>query len=117
MAHRCIQSLSKLSSSRGQVLLTKRLSKEFQTKSGNDKRWQPILNDQILTHIFFSQAIFELINTEATYVRDLQLVVEIFYTSLLPILSMKETTVIFANVEDLLLVNTVSYHYVCESLD
>ena len=47
--------------------------------------------------------------TEATYVRNLQLVVEVFYTSLLPMLSMKETTVIFANIEDLLLVNTVSY--------
>ncbi|OCH86200.1 hypothetical protein OBBRIDRAFT_797422 [Obba rivulosa] len=51
------------------------------------------------------EAIFELIATEATYVRDLQLIVEVFYTNLLPVLDQKAITVIFANVEDLLLSN------------
>lgn len=52
------------------------------------------------------EAIFELINTEGAYVRDLQLIVEIFYSSMLPLLSTKEVTDIFANVEDILLTNT-----------
>ncbi|EKM56122.1 uncharacterized protein PHACADRAFT_209619 [Phanerochaete carnosa HHB-10118-sp] len=52
------------------------------------------------------EAIFEFITTEAAYVRDLQLIVEVFYTNLLPFLDRKATTVIFANVEDILLVNT-----------
>ncbi|KAF8638846.1 hypothetical protein AX17_001904 [Amanita inopinata Kibby_2008] len=52
------------------------------------------------------EAIFELIITEATYVRDLQLIVEVFYASMMPMLSDKEVTVIFANIEDVLLVNT-----------
>ncbi|KAF8874204.1 hypothetical protein CPB84DRAFT_1967046 [Gymnopilus junonius] len=53
------------------------------------------------------EAIFELINTEAAYVRDLQLIVEVFYSSMMPMLSPKEVTVVFANIEDLLLTNTV----------
>lgn len=52
------------------------------------------------------EAIFELINTEIAYVRDLQLIVEVFYSSMLPLLSRKEITVIFANIEDILLANT-----------
>ncbi|PPQ97490.1 hypothetical protein CVT26_002719 [Gymnopilus dilepis] len=52
------------------------------------------------------EAIFELINTEVAYVRDLQLIVEVFYSSMIPMLSQKEITVVFANVEDLLLTNT-----------
>ncbi|PFH53549.1 hypothetical protein AMATHDRAFT_73354 [Amanita thiersii Skay4041] len=52
------------------------------------------------------EAIFELIVTEAAYVRDLQLIVEVFYGSMMPILSTKETTVVFANIEDILLTNT-----------
>ncbi|KAL5528859.1 hypothetical protein ACEPAG_4833 [Sanghuangporus baumii] len=52
------------------------------------------------------EAIFELINTESAYVRDLQLIVEVFYSSMVSMLSEKETTVVFANIEDLLLVNT-----------
>lgn len=72
------------------------------------------------------EAIFELISTEAAYVRDLQLIVEVglftaklwrrltcshyqvFYTNLIPILDQKAVTVIFANVEDILLTNTVN---------
>ncbi|KAI0261797.1 hypothetical protein BC834DRAFT_925418 [Gloeopeniophorella convolvens] len=52
------------------------------------------------------EAIFELIATEGAYVRDLQLIVEIFYSSMLSILEPKAVTVIFANVEDILLTNT-----------
>ncbi|KAJ3522358.1 hypothetical protein NMY22_g11925 [Coprinellus aureogranulatus] len=52
------------------------------------------------------EAIFELINTEVAYVRDLQLIVEVFYSSMLEVLSQKEITVVFANIEDILLTNT-----------
>ena len=54
------------------------------------------------------EAIFEFIATEAAYNRDLQLIVQVFYASLLDmdILDDKALTVIFANVEDILLANT-----------
>ncbi|KAF9806131.1 hypothetical protein IEO21_08793 [Rhodonia placenta] len=52
------------------------------------------------------EAIFELITTEAAYVRDLQLIVELFYTHLLEILDERAVKVIFANVEEILLTNT-----------
>lgn len=52
------------------------------------------------------EAIFEFVATESAYVRDLQLIVEVFYTNLIPILDQKATTVIFANIEDILLTNT-----------
>ncbi|CAE7139400.1 unnamed protein product, partial [Rhizoctonia solani] len=52
------------------------------------------------------EAIFELIATESAYVRDLQMIVEKFYASMVPLLDEKSATVIFANVEDILLCNT-----------
>lgn len=52
------------------------------------------------------EAIFELISTEADYVRDLQLIVGLFYSQLMGTLGEKATTVIFANIEDILLTNT-----------
>ncbi|KAJ7590631.1 hypothetical protein C8J56DRAFT_887202 [Mycena floridula] len=52
------------------------------------------------------EAIFELIATENAYVRDLQLIVEVFYSSMMPMLDRKGITVVFANVEDILLTNT-----------
>ncbi|KAI0294656.1 hypothetical protein B0F90DRAFT_1755296 [Multifurca ochricompacta] len=52
------------------------------------------------------EAIFELIATEGAYVRDLQLIVEIFYSSMLRFLEPKTISVIFSNVEDILLTNT-----------
>ncbi|KAL6308638.1 hypothetical protein BKA93DRAFT_822360 [Sparassis latifolia] len=55
------------------------------------------------------EAIFELITTEAAYVRDLQLIVEVFYANLLPLLDEKAITVIFANIEDILLTNTTFF--------
>lgn len=52
------------------------------------------------------EAIFELIATEGAYVRDLQLIVETFYASLISLLDEKAVKVVFANVEDILLTNT-----------
>ncbi|KAJ7041981.1 hypothetical protein C8F04DRAFT_1077868 [Mycena alexandri] len=52
------------------------------------------------------ESIFELITTEVAYVRDLQLIVETFYSSMMPLLDRKAITVIFANIEDILLTNT-----------
>ncbi|KAK0474009.1 Dbl homology domain-containing protein [Armillaria novae-zelandiae] len=52
------------------------------------------------------EAIFELIATETAYVHDLQLVVEHFYSNMLSLLDMKAVTVVFANVEDILITNT-----------
>ncbi|KAI6037316.1 Dbl homology domain-containing protein, partial [Pisolithus microcarpus] len=52
------------------------------------------------------EAIFELISTEADYVRDLQLVVEVFYSCLVDMLEEESTSVIFSNIEDILLTNT-----------
>lgn len=51
------------------------------------------------------EAIFELIRTEGTHVRDLQIIVEVFFNAMqdAPFLSEKARTVIFANVEDVLL--------------
>ncbi|WRT65306.1 uncharacterized protein IL334_002249 [Kwoniella shivajii] len=52
------------------------------------------------------EAIFEFIGTEAGYGRDLQLIVEVFYASLIPLLDEKSLDSIFANIEDILLFNT-----------
>ncbi|CDO71918.1 hypothetical protein BN946_scf184940.g65 [Trametes cinnabarina] len=52
------------------------------------------------------EAIYELIVTEGAYVRDLQLIVEHFYANVYNLLDEKARTVIFANVEDILLMNT-----------
>jgi hypothetical protein len=53
------------------------------------------------------EAIFELITTEGLYVRDLQLIVEVFYSNLMSLLDQKAITVVFANIEDILLTSTV----------
>jgi len=55
------------------------------------------------------KAIYEFIQTESTYNRDLQLIVQVFYASLLDTLDEKAQTVIFANVEDILLANTAFF--------
>ncbi|KIK12167.1 hypothetical protein PISMIDRAFT_689695, partial [Pisolithus microcarpus 441] len=54
------------------------------------------------------EAIFELISTEADYVRDLQLIVEVFDSRLVDMLEAESTSVIFSNIEDILLTNTHS---------
>ena len=81
------------------------------------------------THsVLIEQAIFELILTENSYVRDLQLVVEvqfvlvfyldpnfanrtrqIYYSKTMPLLDEKAVKVVFANIEDILLTNTVRW--------
>ncbi|KAF8842606.1 Dbl homology domain-containing protein [Paxillus ammoniavirescens] len=52
------------------------------------------------------EAIFELISTEADYVRDLQLIVGLFYSGLMGTLDEQSTAAIFSNIEDILLTNT-----------
>src|SRR4051812_27883446 len=52
------------------------------------------------------EAIYELIQTEQTYLRDLQLIIEVFYGPLQNILSSADQKKVFSNVEDLLLCNT-----------
>ena len=76
--------------------------------NANAKRYESFLFSIYVPYTsFHSQAIFEFIATEAAYVRDLQLIVEVFYSNLLSILDEKGITVVFANVEDILLTNTV----------
>lgn len=48
------------------------------------------------------EAIFELISTETAHVRDLQIIVEVFFNSMQSMLSDKASTVIFANIESVL---------------
>jgi hypothetical protein len=50
---------------------------------------------------------FEFISTEGSYVRDLQLVVGVFYANLMSLLDDKELTVIFANIEDILIMSSM----------
>jgi hypothetical protein len=52
------------------------------------------------------EAIYELISTEQSYLRDLQMIIEVFYGPLQSILSPNDLNIIFANVEDILLCNT-----------
>lgn len=49
------------------------------------------------------EAIFEFILTESSHVRDLQIIVDVYFNSMQPLLSEKASTVIFANIEDVLL--------------
>ena len=53
------------------------------------------------------EAIFELIATEQNYVRDLQVILDIFYVPLASLLSIGELHGIFSNIEDLLICNSV----------
>lgn len=52
------------------------------------------------------EAIYELISTEQSYLRDLQMIIELFYGPLQNILSQDELNIIFSNIEDILLCNT-----------
>ncbi len=51
----------------------------FPDKSASGKRLVIICIALISSRLHNAQAIFELINTEAAYVRDLQLIVEVYY--------------------------------------
>ncbi|KAI9256579.1 hypothetical protein BDA99DRAFT_516821 [Phascolomyces articulosus] len=52
------------------------------------------------------ETIFELISTEKTYLRDLQLVINVFYADSAKYLSRDEQDVVFSNIDELLLCNT-----------
>lgn len=72
--------------------------------------WSSLIGSQGLSDIpemerNRQEAIFELIKTEGTHIRDLQTIVEVFFNQMkdAPFLSSKAQTVIFANVEDVLL--------------
>ncbi|KAJ3417124.1 Intersectin 1 (SH3 domain protein) [Chytridiales sp. JEL 0842] len=53
------------------------------------------------------EAIFELIQTEQHYVRDLQLIVEVFYQPMSQFMSAADLNMIFSNIEDLLMTNII----------
>ncbi|KAG0745074.1 hypothetical protein G6F23_004691 [Rhizopus arrhizus] len=52
------------------------------------------------------EAIFELITTERTYLNDLQMIVNVFYTDSGKYLTQDERDVVFSNIDDLLICNT-----------
>ncbi|WVN89977.1 uncharacterized protein L203_105207 [Cryptococcus depauperatus CBS 7841] len=75
------------------------------------KTWSSLVESSVLETMDSherkrQEAIFEFISTEIAYNRDLQLIVEVFYASLLSLLDEKALAVIFANIEDILLFNT-----------
>ncbi|KAJ3030647.1 hypothetical protein HDV00_008758 [Rhizophlyctis rosea] len=53
------------------------------------------------------EAIFELIATEQSYVRDLQLIIEVFYAPLQTMLQPTDVRTLFSNIEEILLVNSL----------
>ncbi|TKA51640.1 hypothetical protein B0A53_05517 [Rhodotorula sp. CCFEE 5036] len=53
------------------------------------------------------EACYEFIATEQSYVQSLQLVIEVFFSALQPVLPEKASSIIFANIDDILLFNTV----------
>ncbi|CEP12393.1 hypothetical protein [Parasitella parasitica] len=52
------------------------------------------------------EAIFELISTERSYLCDLQMIINVFYTDSGKYLSQDERDVVFSNIDDLLICNT-----------
>ncbi|CAI2169930.1 13957_t:CDS:10 [Funneliformis geosporum] len=73
--------------------------------------WASIMDPEKLTGVSKEErkrqeSIYELISTEQSYIRDLQMIVEIFYGPLQTILSSEELNTIFSNIEDILLCNT-----------
>lgn len=70
--------------------------------------WSSLVDAELLSSLSDTErkrqeSIFELISTEIAHVRDLQIVVEVFFNSMQSLLSEKASTVIFANVESVLL--------------
>ncbi|KAJ3099858.1 hypothetical protein HDU96_010540 [Phlyctochytrium bullatum] len=53
------------------------------------------------------EAIYELIQTEQAYVRDLQIIFEVFYQPMAQYLSQQDINTIFSNLEDILMTNTI----------
>ena len=75
--------------------------------------WSSLVGPELLSGLSDTErkrqeAIFELISTETAHVRDLQIIVEVFFNSMQSMLSEKASTVIFANIESVLL-TAVSY--------
>jgi len=73
--------------------------------------WLSLVNEKIVMKLSETErkrqeSIFELIKTEATYVRDLQLVIEVFYSPLQNLLNGEELQKIFGNIEEILMVNS-----------
>ncbi|SPO31627.1 related to Intersectin 1 [Ustilago trichophora] len=69
--------------------------------------WSSLVGPNILSGLSDTErkrqeAIFELISTETAHVRDLQIIVEVFFNSMQSMLSDKASTVIFANIESVL---------------
>lgn len=82
-----------------------------EAESDFGKTWSSLVEPSVLETMSArerkrQEAIFEFIATEGAYNRDLQLMVGVFYASMLNILDEKALTVIFANIEDILLFNT-----------
>lgn len=69
--------------------------------------WSSLVGPELLSGLSDTErkrqeAIFELISTETAHVRDLQIIVEVFFNSMQSMLSEKASTVIFANIESVL---------------
>lgn len=80
-------------------------------ESSFGKTWSSLVDPSTLSTMSEQErkrqeAIFEFITTEGSYVRDLQLVVGVFYAALMEVLDEQTLKVIFANVEDILMLNT-----------
>lgn len=78
---------------------------------GFGKTWGSLVDPSVLSTMSDQErkrqeAIFEFIGTEGSYVRDLQLIVGVFYSALMNVLDDQALKVIFANVEDILMLNT-----------
>lgn len=75
------------------------------------KTWGSLVDPSVLSTMSDEErkrqeAIFEFIATEGSYVRDLQLIVGVYYAALMDVLDDQALKVIFANVEDILMLNT-----------
>ncbi|KAI8807711.1 Dbl homology domain-containing protein [Cladochytrium replicatum] len=84
----------------------------FLGMAGSAEQWSSNVDPSLVSQISNEEkkrqeAIFELIVTEGSYVRDLQLVVEIFYRRMQDLMQEHDLRAVFANIEDILLANSV----------
>ncbi|CAG8781616.1 7151_t:CDS:10, partial [Gigaspora margarita] len=73
--------------------------------------WAGIIDPKILESISKEErkrqeAIYELITTEQIYLRDLQMIIKLFYGPLQNFLSEQELSTLFCNIQDILICNT-----------
>ncbi|KAJ3408742.1 hypothetical protein HDU80_004687 [Chytriomyces hyalinus] len=78
------------------------------------QHWVSVVDPQLLAQMTLEdrkrqEAIFEIIQTECHYLRDLQLIVEVFYQPMAEYLHESELRTIFCNVEEILMANTVIF--------